>query len=211
MFLKIAAILSVLINPINSALYPVDEVCGSHSYSYTCGCQEGWLGTNCDLECPKYNNVICNSGDCLLDNNMAICDCSNTDFIGISCSEKNCGNGFWETDHCVCFPPANGLRCDECNSPYVKSVDTCILHCENDGTYDDEKQRCICPEQYSGVECEKHENDFLSHIENNMPLVLGLSIPGVLILASIGVYCCCCKKKKKQIDIETDVDIDDIS
>ena len=136
--------------------------------SYTCQCDLGWAGTNCDQDAddcisnPCLNGATCtdtglNSYECTCATGWtgSNCDINIDDCIG-SNGQPVCKNGATCTDllndySCTCATGWTGKDCDQ-------DADDCISNpCQNGGTCTDtglNSYECECEPDFGGVNCE---------------------------------------------------------
>ena len=197
---------------ISEEFLSLEQVCGIHSLEYTCNCQEGWIGNNCEYECPRYNDNICNNnGVCAINEieNIVECICNNQ-LYGLSCEQDKCNNrGSWHNlnETCTCIHPYTGSNCINCIEPYIIDpiIDDklenqlCILECEN-GFFDDLHNICLCEKNYTGELCETLDNSSLFH-GTKLKLFIVCSAISLIIIGILVIYCYCCKYKKEKVDI----------
>ena len=157
----------------DSACVDIDEclsspcpngVCTNTPGSYSCACEAGWGGTNCETDIddcaltPCYNGGVCT--DAL---NAVVCDCTGTGYQGYRCDNdandclvNRCLNGGTcvdETGGFTCQCPTGLLQplCDDkCNpSPCINGDCTNVV-----GGYS-----CTCQTGWEGTNCENSIND----------------------------------------------------
>ncbi|KAK3789280.1 hypothetical protein RRG08_001670 [Elysia crispata] len=135
--------------------------------SYSCDCALGWTGDQCqtvDDQCQSEPCSQAGSSACLTLFNDYYCECTSPNF-GKSCLEQE--------DICTNANPClNGGQCSSngqsCDCPYGTTSNGCHLYgyytcdsinCQNGGVCFGNQTLlpyCICPEEYTGGECEFH-------------------------------------------------------
>ncbi|XP_072167955.1 uncharacterized protein [Diadema setosum] len=129
---------------------------------YTCNCQPGYTGTDCETEIDECGSSPCqNGGTCNEMVNRFTCTCA-PGYTGVLCNEdidecnpNPCQNGgdcenLLAAYNCVCQPGYTGVDCEtninECES------DPCL----NGGTCEDDvnRYRCECASGWSGDQCQ---------------------------------------------------------
>ena len=164
---------------------------------YECTCEKGWEQKNCDKdfnECqsnPCRNNRPCSD---LIDDYT--CDCGgiyqgrncetdiNECLNATACSgHGNCTN----TDgsfYCTCDHGYFGENCANNNTQLCEV----LKPCQNGASCADDMvgYNCTCTSKFDGVNC---TNALVLAEDDNLPLVLGLSVAAVVILLIILVTC----------------------
>eukprot|EP00794_Sanderia_malayensis_P004747 gene4747-5371_t len=136
--------------------------CTSSSSGYTCSCQAGYTGVNCETLINHCNPNPCqNSGSCTSSSSGYTCSCQ-AGYTGVTCETL--------INHCNPNPCKNGASCTSSSSGYTCSCqagytgvncETLINHCnpnpcQNGGscTSSSSGYTCSCQAGYTGVNCE---------------------------------------------------------
>ncbi|CAD6189419.1 unnamed protein product [Caenorhabditis auriculariae] len=128
-----------------------------------CRCQEGWLGSLCDVFAAAPAETCTNDADCLPDERCSHQGDGN-DVVGAFCEKNSChaepcqnnATCFEENDsyRCECTPGFGGKQCDadvdECEISVCNNGATCINFF---GTFE-----CRCPPNFSGKFCELEDS-----------------------------------------------------
>ncbi|KAL3872719.1 hypothetical protein ACJMK2_035925 [Sinanodonta woodiana] len=135
--------------------------------SYTCVCDEGFTGTNCEVEIDDCQNDPCLNGGTCKDIGFGYqCHCPlgftgrRCDIVAESCANNPCKNGATCVEGqgpytCICKPGYTGLSCET-------EINECDPNpCLHGGRCVDELNgfRCVCSAGYSGRKCEENVND----------------------------------------------------
>ncbi|XP_038061479.1 neurogenic locus notch homolog protein 2-like [Patiria miniata] len=153
----------------NGALYlPGDD---GRADAYTCTCQPGYLGRDCEIDIDECASEPCsNGGTCRQHQiNAFMCECP-PGFQGESCNDDinectsdPCGAGSTCQDDingytCLCGPGLTGTHCqdpiDYCEPSACRNGATCL---NTAGTY-----QCVCVAGFTGTDCQLDINDCLS-------------------------------------------------
>ncbi len=145
----------------------VNGTCQNGPSSYTCQCDAGWTGTNCETNIDDCAGSPCQNGGACTDGvNGYTCACA-AGFSGANC-ETNiddcagspCQNGGVCTDEvnqysCDCVPGFSGANCET-------NIDECAgAPCLNGGVCTDgaNSYTCACATGFSGANCETNIDD----------------------------------------------------
>ena len=126
--------------------------------SYTCNCNPGYTGTDCELV-DYCGGVICNNnGICQNVNNTYTClcaagftgsDCRLTDYcLGVNCSDRGSCQNEDSSYTCDCNPGYTGVLCED--------IDDCIgVNCSGNGQCVDGVSNftCLCEFGFTGDLC----------------------------------------------------------
>ncbi|XP_070553684.1 fibropellin-1-like [Ptychodera flava] len=142
---------------------------------YSCSCNDGWAGKNCDVNINDCEGVTCvGNAYCIDMINDYRCDCS-PGFTGRNCetniddcADHACANG------AACADEVNGYRCD-CQSGWQGTLcqvnrDDCVANlCENGATCVDELNgyQCACANGFEGQFCDVNIDDCQDHACQN--------------------------------------------
>ncbi|XP_048583235.1 neurogenic locus Notch protein isoform X2 [Nematostella vectensis] len=145
--------------------------CVDRRDGYTCTCEAGYNGINCEIEINECDSGPCNNGGTCTDRvNGYECVC-NAGYTGTrceididECTSSPCVNGGTCTDAvnnytCACLPGFTGQRCEI-------DIDECASNpCINGGTCTDmvNGYNCTCPPGYNGTTCEIDINECASN------------------------------------------------
>jgi len=149
-------------DPCSSSPCQNNATCNSEGDSYTCTCESGFDGTNCENNIDDCSDNPCQNGATCNDEVASYtCNCA-TGFEGTNCENDidDCGNmpcqnggtcaDGPESYACVCMIGFEGTDCeidiDECSSS----------PCQNAGICDDglNSYTCTCQSGYEGTDCE---------------------------------------------------------
>eukprot|EP00058_Branchiostoma_floridae_P007286 XP_002592774.1 hypothetical protein BRAFLDRAFT_65355 [Branchiostoma floridae] len=134
-------------------------ICTDGHMSYTCSCENGWTGTNCDHNIDECLSSPCIHGTCIDEVATYTCSCElgwtghDCDQVE-DCSTSPCAHGIC-TDGvpsftCSCENGWTGLKCDqdidECASNPCWLGGTCLDHVNG--------YSCVCPKDATGKHCE---------------------------------------------------------
>ncbi len=129
-------------------------------------CIEGFVGADCDLECPGHaSGATCGGrGTCKVNGDQAVCDNCAGNFTGENCSE--CAYG-WEGQDCnTCGSHWQGAECNECAYGWTGSTcNTCGSHWKgtacNECAYGWTGSTCnTCGSHWKGTACNECANDY---------------------------------------------------
>lgn len=150
--------------------------------NYTCECQPGFTGVNCDKDINECQSAPCIHGNCTDHFNMYTCECQ-PGFTGINCdtdiNECQCVHGNCTDDvnkyKCECKPGFTGGRCDtdvnatEADStllpPHMATINSYNNTCRSfpcvHGNCTDHVNiyTCECHPGFTGVNCDTDIND----------------------------------------------------
>jgi hypothetical protein len=176
--------------------------CTNTSTGYSCACDPGWTGTNCDgniNECA--GNPCVNGGTCTDGTNSYTCACpagytgTNCEIDIDECAANPCVNGdctdLVNAYQCTCNPGFSGTNCET-------NIDDCAgAPCLNGSTCTDQVNgyTCACPAGYTGTNCEIDIDECAAN-----PCQNGMCIDG------INAYACVCDPGFSGTNCETNVD-----
>ncbi|XP_072036251.1 uncharacterized protein [Amphiura filiformis] len=136
----------------------VNGVCVDGINRYTCVCDSGWTGTNCDTNIDDCANVPCANGLCVDGINQYTCMCNPgwtgtncniniDDCVSVPCVNGVCVDGINQYT-CVCEPGWTGTDCDI-------NIDDCVsVPCVNGQCVDGINQyTCFCDPGWTGTHC----------------------------------------------------------
>jgi endoglucanase len=117
----------------------VNGTCANTATGYTCTCQTGWSGINCEVNDDNCTpNPCLNGGICQDDINAYVCSCAGG-FSGVNCqtavtgcTEAPCLHGACTdvpataTYQCACDVGWQGVNCDLCAAGYTLENGGCI-------------------------------------------------------------------------------------
>ncbi|XP_035671878.1 fibropellin-3-like [Branchiostoma floridae] len=128
--------------------------------SYTCSCENGWKGTDCDQDINECTSSHCVHGTCTDGLASYTCSCengwegTNCDQDVDDCSSSPCAHGTCKDGYtnytCSCENGWEGMNCDQ-------EVDECASNpCWLGGTCLDQVDgySCVCPQDKTGKNCE---------------------------------------------------------
>ena len=133
----------------------INGTCSDLVNAYSCYCQVGFTGTNCDINIDDCATNPCVNGTCadLVNGYSCMCQAgytgTNCDINIDDCASNPCVNGTC-TDlvnayNCTCQAGFTGTNCD---------VELCTLTCANGGTLDVINCTCDCLPQFTGDSCD---------------------------------------------------------
>lgn len=109
-----------------------------------CACYYGFVGTECQHECPMIDGVVCgNFGKCIAQDNKAVCLCTVNGHTGQFCDQ--CGHGYSKQSDGSCKPCPGGA------SAFAPGGAGQI--CNNRGTCG-ASGTCTCQDGFEGEACE---------------------------------------------------------
>jgi hypothetical protein len=159
----------------------VHGACSNQQNGYSCACDAGWSGANCDVNIDDCAGAPCqNGGTCTDQANGYTCSCpagytgDNCEIDIDECASSPCVNGDC-TDQvngyeCACNPGFSGTNCDV-------NIDDCAgAPCQHGGTCTDQTNgyTCACPAGYTGDNCEIDIDEC-----GSSPCANGMCIDGV--------------------------------
>jgi len=135
--------------------------CTNSDGSYSCKCQNGWTGINCNQDINECNSGPCkNEGTCTNSDGSYLCSCQDG-WTGINCNQdiNECNSGPCKNEGtctnsdgsylCSCQDGWTGNNCNqdinECNSHPCKNGGACS---NSDGSYS-----CSCQDGWTGNDC----------------------------------------------------------
>ncbi|KAI1724308.1 EGF-like domain-containing protein [Ditylenchus destructor] len=131
--------------------------------TYTCNCDSGYNGTNCDQDINECEHNPCFDGKCINIEGSFICECKPgyTDPLCMTrinyCHGNPCLNGGTCINDegrydCMCLPGYSGVNCE---THSYQDLYNCKLPCQNGGICrSSTADRCECPPAYEGIVCE---------------------------------------------------------
>jgi hypothetical protein len=139
----------------------VHGACSNQQNGYSCACDVGWSGANCDVNIDDCVGAPCqNGGTCTDQANGYACACpagytgANCEIDIDECASQPCVNGdcsdLVNGYSCACNPGFSGTNCET-------NIDDCVgAPCQNGGTCTDQTNgyTCACPAGYTGGNCE---------------------------------------------------------
>ncbi|XP_078582453.1 uncharacterized protein LOC144865510 [Branchiostoma floridae x Branchiostoma japonicum] len=135
-------------------------ICTDGVGSYTCSCENGWEGTDCDQDINDCASGPCAHGNCTDGLASYTCSCENgwegtdcdqeiDDCASSPCVHGTCTDGFMSYT-CSCENGWEGMDCDqdidECASSPCWLGGTCLDHVDG--------YSCVCPKDKTGTNCE---------------------------------------------------------
>ncbi|XP_078575131.1 uncharacterized protein LOC144861237 [Branchiostoma floridae x Branchiostoma japonicum] len=134
--------------------------CTDGEGSYTCSCENGWGGTDCEQNINECLTSPCVHGTCTDDIGGYTCTCENgwegtncdrssDDCASSPCAHGTCTDGYMSYT-CSCENGWEGTNCDqdidECASNPCWLGGTCLDHVDG--------YSCVCPKEATGKNCE---------------------------------------------------------
>ncbi|XP_019626561.1 PREDICTED: fibropellin-1-like [Branchiostoma belcheri] len=133
--------------------------CTDSVASYTCSCENGWTGNNCDQNIDDCLSSPCAHGTCTDGVASYTCSCENgwegqncdqvDDCASSPCAHGTCTDGV-ASYTCSCENGWTGTNCDqdidECASNPCWLGGTCLDHVNG--------YSCVCPKETTGKDCE---------------------------------------------------------
>uniref|UniRef100_A0A7M5X290 Uncharacterized protein n=2 Tax=Clytia hemisphaerica TaxID=252671 RepID=A0A7M5X290_9CNID len=169
-----------------------DEVNG-----YQCGCVPGYTGTNCETDINECAGNPCQNGrQCTELVNDYECDCGGV-FTGKNCQTDvdECLNATTCLHNGTCTNTVGGFSC-ACEPGYFSprcqysNMEICevLKPCQNNATCLDSMAgyNCTCTEKYHGTNCTTLK---VVEEDDNLPLIIGLSVAGAFILLLVACVC----------------------
>ncbi|XP_078317513.1 uncharacterized protein LOC111120118 isoform X8 [Crassostrea virginica] len=144
--------------------------CRASSDGYYCSCFKGYMGDNCSQDIDEcLPNPCLHGGRCLNQIGQYQCDCSETGYNGVNCSNPEtetsqtvCFNeGIYVTASrsCSCPPGYSGAQCqnlvDECHYNFCGDNGYCIDEIMN--------FTCVCKPGFTGRFCTENLNECLAN------------------------------------------------
>ncbi|XP_019639755.1 PREDICTED: fibropellin-1-like [Branchiostoma belcheri] len=138
----------------------VHGTCTDGVASYTCSCENGWTGNNCDQDIDECASSPCAHGTCTGGVASYTCSCENgwtgtncdqdiDDCLSSPCAHGSCTDGV-ASYTCSCENGWTGNNCDqdidECASNPCWLGGTCLDHVNG--------YSCVCPKDKTGKHCE---------------------------------------------------------
>ncbi len=121
--------------------------CSSSGAVYTCGCDPGWTGTNCEIDIDECASSPCTHGECVDQINGYVCECD-SGWTGTHCEIDidECESS--PCTHGECVDQINGYVC-ECNPGYTGTLcEIDIDECASDPCANGD-----CSDLVNGYEC----------------------------------------------------------
>ncbi|XP_061181064.1 uncharacterized protein LOC133189681 [Saccostrea echinata] len=147
----------------------VHGTCKTNTSGYYCQCFEGFAGQSCSQDIDECSpNPCLHGGRCINLIGQYQCDCSETGYRGINCTEpeneatKICFNGGVKHSafsSCSCKPGYTGNQCEVL-------IDECTLNFCGDNGYcidDINSFTCICKPGFTGKYCNININECLAN------------------------------------------------
>ncbi|XP_035693653.1 fibropellin-1-like [Branchiostoma floridae] len=173
----------------------IDEVA-----SYTCSCENGWTGLNCDQDIDECLSFPCVHGTCTDTIGSYTCSCENG-WTGLNCDQN--------IDECASFPCLHGTCTDgvgsytcSCENGWTgqdcdQDIDECASSPCTHGTCTDAlgSYTCSCENGWTGQYCDQNIDDCASS-----PCTHGTCTDGV------GSYTCSCENGWTGLNCDQDID-----
>ncbi|XP_033127419.1 fibropellin-1-like [Anneissia japonica] len=191
-----------VISDINECLSSpcVYGICNDHVNQYSCSCNAGYSGTNCQTDIDECSSSPCNFGQCNDQVNSYTCTC-NPGYSGTYCDTdiNECDSS--PCIHGVCNDETNRYSCT-CNAGYSGTncetdIDECSSSPCNFGQCNDQVNSyiCTCNPGYSGTYCDTDINECASS-----PCIHGVCND------ETNQYSCTCNPGYSGTNCETDID-----
>eukprot|EP01130_Rhizamoeba_saxonica_P008323 TRINITY_DN3363_c0_g1_i1.p1 TRINITY_DN3363_c0_g1~~TRINITY_DN3363_c0_g1_i1.p1 ORF type:complete len:592 (-),score=133.99 TRINITY_DN3363_c0_g1_i1:29-1681(-) len=139
--------------------------CNNIGLLYTCDCELGWTGDNCDINIPDCPKIAClNNGTCVDGVNSYTCDCppgfegdiceiNINECEGVTCSGNGVCLDLVDDYYCSCSDGSTGKDCEE-----IHVYTVCDSHpCENGICFSNragDNYICVCENGFSGINCD---------------------------------------------------------